>query len=495
MSSYSKRYTKVPGQIELLIWIVLLGALIFFGRWRLLGLSSDAALYAGLAYKTFVSGENWLLSGTENKFSIYFEHPPFFFQWGAQVFKFFGVSEGAARAIGAIPAFVGWFFLVLWSWRRLGAGVTFIIAVISLIWGHYTKYAMTSMLEAPLSLGVICVALASFELHWRKSLGRKRVFWWGIQFFGLLLATASKGVAGLGALGGLMASICLALLFSPRPPFRILFGFFTLPICVLVSIMPFIYWAHHLIQEADIERFVRYFLDQVFKSASTNRGEIAHSLNGERLYYVKIFLKEAFIGTFFFLSGFSAIFLRIFKKSSPQNADEDQFVRSWTLHSLGFLLAFGIPFSMVSFQLPHYLHPVYLLLLVGGAVFWHQIFAQKIEAFLLRTRRIRWLALVLLTLAFPFYFSGVAKGGDRGQRFIAVAPLLNPLADDCQILIKKDVIDLYAAESFALWYFRGRTWRFVEREYTSAISLPAKTVFWNPQTQSLLGGLQCSLSK
>lgn len=480
-------------QKERMLWLAVLAAIVFFGRWRLMGLMPDAALYAGLSLKVFKTREFWLLAGTQNKFGIYFEHPPFFFQWGAWILSFFGVNEGAARAIGAIPGYVGLMVFVYWISRKWGDAVAVLTGLFALVWGHYTKYATTCLLEAPLSLAVILVAISSYELHWRESLGRRRIFWWVVLYFSLALATAVKGVAGLGAFGGLVLSIFFALLFSERPPFKVLMGALSIGICLLAALSPFAVWFYKLSQVQEIERFVRYFLDQVLRSLSTNRGEIAHPLSGDRFYYLNILFKQAFWGSALFLAGSLYFFRRVLWVKNAVTLSQDRALKAWFFHALAFILAFTVPFSFVSYQLPHYIHPVYLLMLLPGAAMVAELLKDQALAGRLFTLKSRWGFLGVFAVAFPLYFHGATHVENRGQDFMEVATHLQTVAPTCKILIQAQSFDAYSAEAFSLWYFRGRPWSFVEHDYPARIAVPDGAIFWSPGQAKLWGGSGCSL--
>jgi hypothetical protein len=78
-------------KFEKILWGVTLAFLALFASWNVIGLQPDAALYAGLSHKVWVTGEAWALRGTEGRFPLFFEHPPYFFQWGAALF--FGLGS------------------------------------------------------------------------------------------------------------------------------------------------------------------------------------------------------------------------------------------------------------------------------------------------------------------------------------------------------------------------------------------------------------------
>ncbi len=119
---------------EILIWSLALGFVVFFGRIFSQGLLHDAALYAGLSLKVLSEGEYWKLSGTK-MFEIYAEHPPYFFHWGSWILNVFGTSDGAARAIGAIPAFTAFSFLIIWIYSHFGASICALASLMILSFG------------------------------------------------------------------------------------------------------------------------------------------------------------------------------------------------------------------------------------------------------------------------------------------------------------------------------------------------------------------------
>lgn len=273
--------------LEKSLWLVLWASLIFFGRYRTQGLQPDAALYAGLSYKVLHSGEYWALKGSDNKFTQFFEHPPFFYQWGSVVLKFLGESDGAARAIGGIPGCLGMLSLLFWAWWRFGWLHAMVSALIFATFTHYTKYAATAMLEGPLSWGVIWVAIAAFECHWQKHSTWRRPFFLALLALGLMLATASKGVMGLGAWGGLCLSLGLGFFFSPRSVLKLFLSSFTLLPWLLISLVPFGIWIYMMFRQGVFAWIEGYFINQVFRSATTNRGEFTHLVAGDPGYYVK----------------------------------------------------------------------------------------------------------------------------------------------------------------------------------------------------------------
>jgi 4-amino-4-deoxy-L-arabinose transferase-like glycosyltransferase len=474
------------GNLEKISWVVLLGAVIFFGRSFLIGMQPDAALYAGLSYKVLKTGEAWLLTGTPNKFEIYFEHPPFFFQWGAFLFKLLGTSEGVARAIGGIPAYLGLLIFIFWTWMRMGWITAFLTFVMAISFGHYTKYAATAMLEAPLSLALVIVSISAFELNWQKELGRKRVLYWLALSLGLMLASASKGVAGIGAFGGLSLSVFLALLFSERPPFKVLFASFSLGLFFLISLVPFAFWFFQLSNTGDIERFVRYIIDQVLRSATTNRGEDFHALNGNRFYYLNVIFRDAFIWSWAWVSGtFWLLFV------PTKNEKNTSIQRAWAFNSIGFFLAFVIPFSIVKYQLPHYIHPVYLLMLPNGAFFISTIFRRNRFVEILASAKVRWGLAIACFLFIPFFSRGISKTENRGQEFIAVADQVNVAPPHCKVLLPSESMEVYRMEAFAMWYFRARDWEYLSKKLPTSVAVPVGAIYWNPLTAELRKSSGC----
>lgn len=468
---------------ERLLWVCALAAVIFFARWRLIGLQPDAALYAGLSLKVLRSGEAWLLSGTDGRFPEYFEHPPYFFQWGAWLLSKLGVSDGAARAIGGLPASFGFVSLVVWTWRRFSWGAAALVALMLASFGHYTKYAATSMLEGPLSLGVVWVAIASYELHWRPSTGWRRPILSALLVAGLLLATASKGVAGLGAWGGLVLSLGFALLFSERPLWKLLFSSLFVWVWLLVALAPLAFWAWRLISLDGASWILGYLQGQVLTSVTSNRGDLSHATKGDPLFFVRMILLNGWPWWWTVPAGWLAsasLLLPRFRERPPRwSALRDLGYRGWSWHAAAFFLAFFVPFSLVSFQLAHYIHPTYLVLAPCGAYALAVFIGPRLERWSALAWP-RWLLVLLIGAALGSTGNSVSAQANRGQPFIALREKLSALAPQCRVLVTEDGMDAYRMEAYALWYWEARAWERVEHAPASAGQVPPGSAFWNP---------------
>jgi 4-amino-4-deoxy-L-arabinose transferase-like glycosyltransferase len=481
--------------IERCFWILLAGVSIFFAKWSVQGLQPDAALYAGLSYKAMHAINPWALEGTRH-FQNFFEHPPFFFVWGAEVLRYLGTSDGAARAIGGIFGYLSFVLLGVWLWLRFSWSVAVLALFFVATTGHYTKFAATAMLEAPLSFAVMLAWMATWELHWKKHSGLWRPLWCMVLYFALFLAVASKGLAGFGAWGGLVLSLFLAFFFSERSPRRIVISFFTLSIAFLFCLIPFGIWFWKTYQNSGPDLLIEYFLNQVVRSATTNRGESSiHPASGDLFYYVKVLVRYGWPWWWLFVFGWLApVLAGIFASRVAffQKFREHPFC-GFAYNSLAFSLSFILPFSLVNFQLSHYLHPIYLLSLPLAAFV--ALFALKESVFLkiFEGAGFRW---SLLIIAAVFLFSGKTSKTheNRGQIFVHVASQLNSLPSECVVLVREEEMDSYRMESYSLWYWRGRVWDFTIQAYPSSLAVPAGKVYWSPRTGSLLGQGHCSVS-
>jgi 4-amino-4-deoxy-L-arabinose transferase-like glycosyltransferase len=468
---------------ERFVWLAALAAVVFFARWELVGLQPDAALYAGLSLKVLRTGEAWLLAGTEGRFPEYFEHPPYFFQWGARVLARLGTSDGAARAIGAIPGVVAFLSMLVWTWRRFSWTAAFTCALMLATYGRYTKFAATSMLEGPLSLGVSWTAIASFELHWKSTTGWRRPFLWTLLVAGLLLSTATKGVAGLGAWGGLALSLGLALAFSERPVWKILHAGLFVWVWLVVALAPFAHWALNLFERDGISWILDYAQKQVFTSLVSNRGDITHTVDGDRLFFLKrIVLDDGWPWWWTVPAGWiGAAVLRVRGIESARWAPlKSPLYRSWSLHAGAFFLAFVVPFSLARFQLGHYLHPLYLPLAPCGAVALAAALGPRFERFGARAWP-RWVLVAVAGLVLFFSARGVTGQQNRGQPFFLLREGLASVRPECRVLVAADKMDAYRMESYALWYWEARPWELIERAPSSKGAVPSGAVYWNPE--------------
>lgn len=460
----------------------------FFAFYRAQGLSPDAALYAGLSLKILRGGEYWLLTGSGNHFAEFFEHPPYFFQWGSGVLKVLGTSDGAARAIGGLPSWLALAGLAWWLMWKKSFRLAVIFVVMAATWTHYTKFAASALLEAPLALGVALVFVASFEKFYSVKVGKKNIFWTLLLIAGLMLATAAKGVMGFGAWGALVLAFFCAFIFSPRSSLKLAVFLPLLFLYFLVASLPLVYWAFELFRHNGIEWIIRYFTEQVLRSATSNRGEDTHPLSGDRLYYLKSLARNAWPWLWAFAGLYVFCFTKRFAKHSLG--------RQLALHILSFVLAFGLPLSFVSWQLTHYLHPVYLPLLVGGAYFIDELIPARWNRLSARTWLLsRWLLFILLGSLSFIFVKGPTKVPNRGQEFREVAAQINALPETCTVHIAPETMDSYRAEAYALWYWQGRAWKFSPSNLYSRIAVYFGSVYWDPKKKELWSSDACPLSK
>ena len=453
----------------------------FFGRWNLLGLSPDAALYAGLSLKVHQSSEFWFLTASQNFFPHFFEHPPYFFQWGSFVLNILGVGDGAARAIGGIPGFLGFMALVSWSFLRLGFSRTLVLVIMLLSFGHYTKYATTTMMEGPLSLGVVLAMIGVVEFIY---LGAREKFPYLLCALGCMISVASKGVAGLGAFGAIVLTLLLIRSLT-HLRFSLKSSVVLLCLCLFFSLLPLGVWAlatHPIYGFAHSGDqpwyFMEYFQQQVLRSFTSNRGSDLHSVTGSRWLYFQVILKYGWPWWWTVPMGY----FYLYKKRLLLHLNLPVF-SIWAFASFACFLSFFVPFSLSTFQLPHYIHPVYLPLAPVGAVFVHYVLNKFSSAFLGFLER-KWclplLALLLLVFMFSFY-RGVSKSSNRGQDFIEVSELVNSSKPECEVVLESKDMDAYRMESFSLWYFRGRNWSRVDSLDLNSKSSEDRLI-WYPQS-------------
>ncbi|MBS1985487.1 MAG: glycosyltransferase family 39 protein [Bdellovibrionales bacterium] len=435
------------------LWIVVLGLVTFFGTWSRPGLQPDAALYAGLAQKILATGEAWKLSGSDGFFPLFAEHPPYFFQWGAQVLDVLGTSDGAARAIGGIFGFTSFLLASFWAGRRFGSSVGLWTAFILATFGHFTKFAATSMLEAPLSLGTLMAAIGVYEFV-RDTEGLQRRSAALLMFCGLFMATAAKGVAGLGAWGGVALTLAFSSINSSRLRHRWGFNLLILLGTLTVCLAPLGLWAARMYALGHPEWIHEYFVHQVLRSAASTRGDASHLEGGSVFFYCQMLVLNGWPwwwtvpACWFFQLRRSRGFPR-----SPALAQ-------WSICSFLFAFAFIVPFSLVKFQLAHYIHPVYLPLAPVGAVFLSTLFRRTPK----HVELLRWSALVVAGVVVVVISRRAESFPNRGQEFREIAAEVIALPPNCSVVVADNAMDPYRMESFALWYWRGRTWKILSAE-------------------------------
>jgi 4-amino-4-deoxy-L-arabinose transferase-like glycosyltransferase len=493
---------------EEVYWILLLGLLVFFGLATRPGLQPDAALYAGLSRRVLVTGEAWRLTGSGGFFPLFYEHPPFFFQWGAWVLRVLGESDGAARAIGGIFGFASYALASLWSRARFGSTVGLLVAFGLASFGHFTKFAASCLLEAPLSFGVLMAAIGSFEF--RRASGRANKFnfsaagpasiahptasggdarTWSVGLAmlftcaGLALATAAKGIAGLGAWGATLIVVCAPASWLSRGlPTRaardasateaesedristsfkaacsegpsLATRFFFALLVTFAAFLPFLIWLGAMVERGSLEWIAGYVTEQVLRSARGERGDLSHAGHGSIFYYVGIVLKNGWPWWWTVPVGYAVAW----RHGSARNA------QAWSRVAGVFALAYFVPFSLVGFQLPHYIHPIYSPLAPVGAWgfrdgVWPCLRARRPQ--LAVSARQRWLAfgagaLAMIALA----FTPTSESLNRGQPFQATAAEVRALPPDTIVRVDEREMDPYRMEAYALWYWQGHAWR------------------------------------
>lgn len=462
-----------------ILWIVALTLVVFFGRWNTPGLQPDAALYAGLSAKVLETGEAWRLSGSDTYFPIFAEHPPFFFQWGAHVLAWLGHSDGAARAIGAIPGALSVLALAFWTWKRFGRRTALTATFMLATFGHFTKFAATSMLEAPLSFGVLLVAIGSYEWVW----GARK--WAALSLCaGAFLATVAKGVAGAGASNGVLF-YWLWTYFRERDSYVRRHPGLSIAVCMLANlcaVLPAFIWFEQLSKLHALEWWDHYFIKQVGTSALTNRGDLSHPAGGSLFFYVKILLTNGWP----WIWCVPAAWYFAWKQPTRWPA----VARRWHACAVAFTVAYVLPFSLVQFQLAHYIHPIYLPW-APVAAFWLAECAWPASWNRLVNPALRWTALAAAAVVVP----QLPTSENRGQVFLQVAPAVAAVSHDCPVWVSQKAMDAYRLEAYALWYWRGHathlvdeaTWR-AAREKANDVD---KRVFWDLDNEMLIAGRAC----
>lgn len=482
------KVTAGPGATrETTMWLVLLGLLVFFGRWSISGLQPDAALYAGLSKKILLTGERWLLSGSSNYFPMYYEHPPFVMQWGALVLKLLGTSDGAARAIGGIPGALGFFAMVFWTSLRFGRRCALWTAFALVTCGLYTKYAATAMLEGPLSLGVALAAIGTFEVLWgtraRSSLPSLALF------AGLMIATASKGVAGLGAWGGFALTAMSALAWGCVAVERRRSLVWILLLSLPFAVLPLVWWIAEMTQRNGLDWIAGYFVNQVFTSAVSTRGDASHAGGGSVFFFARILVTQA--GPWVAAVALAALGVRLAKREGPRPAWSVAFANpalgQYLVVFTAFFVAFFVPFSLSKFQLAHYIHPAYL---VGAPLAGYALMAllplwKPFASLQSNAAGLRWTGLVALAIVL---LSGVTAPGaeaNRGQAFAGGALALQLYPADCVVVAPQFDIDEYRVEAYTLWYWSiDRRVQIVSDDvYRAALAAldqgESRWIFWN----------------
>ena len=456
-------------------WLVLLAILALFATIRVIGLQPDAALYAGLSQKILHTGEWWMLSGSPEKFPKFFEHPPFFFQWGAWLMSHLGVHEWSAKMMGALPSLLALLLLAAFCAKELGWSVAAwtMFAVATTL--HFTKYASTSMLEGPLALGTFVAALGTYVYLYSR-LNFVQLSGVFIMAVGILIACAVKGVIGLGAWAGCLLAIVLHLFLENRP----LRGLFFVPFLgfalLFSAAAPFLWWLYQVVHQPPIIEWLHgYFVNQVFRSATTDRGEAIFHEAHNHFYYLGV------IVTYLWPWWWAVPLTVVLSFRKVENFRQLELLR-WMLISLSFLVCFMVPLSLVSYKLPHYLHPTYLVLapLAGISLDYLARRFMLTRVPRLADARWRWIALGLVCAAVWLRPSRVSTSANRGQEFITAGLTINSAPARCRVIVPRASIDVYRMEAFALWYLEGREWAFTEERLPSKITVPSRSIYWVP---------------
>jgi hypothetical protein len=225
------------------------------------------------------------------------------------------------------------------------------------------------------------------------------------------------------------------------------------------------------------------------------------------LYYLKLVLREGWPWWWTVALGWIGVFS--FKVAKPWRNSirarwpqltgllDGRTYRGYCWNAFAFFLAFALPFSFVKYQLPHYLHPTYLVMApVGGALV--AAFLQDLRwgPSILRASRLalpRWMALVVIGGLVFLFSKGVSHTANRGQDFMSVAARLEPLPVKCKVVVSETIMDAYRMEAYALWYWQGREWELMKDTLPSKIAVPRLRVYWEPGKDALWGNGECKI--
>lgn len=497
--------------LEKNIWLLGVAILACFATVRVIGLAPDAALYAGLARKILETGEAWRLAGTENFFPKFYEHPPYFFQWGAWLMSWMGVSDASAKLMGAIPSFLALLLLCFFLLREFSWNLAAFTLVMLATTGHFTKYAATSLLEAPLALFTLVCLLSTYVLFQSKVTLIRLLSLLGI-LIGISGATASKGVVGLGCLGGVLLVYVGRILRFNQPLSHL---FFRVPFLTMMMFVaaasPFLLWLKRTWTEVSgFEWIMGYLHKQVFRSATTDRGEAFFQEANNHLYFIEVIVRNAWPWWWTVPVGYYFLFL-------ARRGDANELMQKTTLFArmrvysviaLCFFIAFLVPLSLVTYKLPHYMHPTYMLMAPVGAYGLMNVLArarwflsQKIQERALALPRMalklkavywRWLALAVPSLFFIFQGPRVTSTPNRGQEFFALyQEHSDVLQSGCEVWVPESEVGAYRMEAYSLWYLKGASWKLVAEEYPSEVAVPRDVIFWRPKHDILWKGRDC----
>lgn len=472
--------------LEKFFWCVLLAFLACFASVRVIGLQPDAALYAGLAQKILLTGDKWALSVSEEMFPRFFEHPPYFFQWGAWLMENYGASEMSAKMMGALPSFFALILLIAFVGRVWGLSLAMWTVFVLATTVHFTKYAATSMLEGPLALGVLMSAIG---VYGALSLTRnwQRLLCYMLTGVGVALACAVKGVVGYGALGGALLAFVSQIFADNRSLSRFLY----LPIygsfLVGVASIPFFYWFLQTLKRPELLAWLHgYFFEQVLRSATTDRGEVFFKEAGNYIYYLEVIVTSVWPWWWTV-----PLALALMVKGRIPFREKSWVL--WAIVSVSFFSAFLIPLSLVKYKLPHYMHPTYMLLAPLGALALSELvkLVRKGRWTFLDNPLLRWGGLLVVCVAFWIPQVRISSSSNRGQEFVRAREEILSLKSSCKILVPAEEMDPYRMAAFSLWYFQGKEWKIVKHRYPSPIAIPQDSIYWEPQGAKLWIGKAC----
>jgi len=190
-------------------WAILILATLYICYFTHLGaigfVGPDEPRYAWIARDMAETGD-WVTPRLYGK--PWFEKPPLFY-WGAALcFKFFGVSEAAARLPSAISALLATLALAWLAFRLYGAETTrWLLLLLPTTVGMigFSHAAATDMpFSAMLTIAMVCAAVVLGLTRSEKSPVLPQAPWlaWVLFGFFLGLAVLAKGPAGIILVGG-----------------------------------------------------------------------------------------------------------------------------------------------------------------------------------------------------------------------------------------------------------------------------------------------------
>ncbi len=235
------------------------------------------------------------------------------------------------------------------------------------------------------------------------------------------------------------------------------------------------------VQKSCHHRMAPRIFCRVFRSATTDRGEEFFREARNFFYYIQVIVRNLWP---WWWAVPASLFLALRGKYEEFR---DRALLRWMLVAVSFFSAFIVPLSLVSYKLPHYLHPTYLPLapLAGYflAAFSKRFFPERLNWMLHPS--LRWVLLVATCVVVWAPGERVSSSENRGQDFIAVRASITEAPARCALRVPRGSMDAFRMEAYALWYFEGREWSFSEQRYPSQIALPLRTIYWDPQEKRL----------